>query len=105
MRMTHLLAFAAPLALLLPLSAQAAWPKDTVLKEQFMAQCVPAAAQTIGEKAAKVHCGCGATKIGENFTQAEIKELMSKEGAKNPELQQKALNAIAECKASPQPKK
>ena len=103
MRMTHLLAFAAPLALLLPLSAQAAWPKD--LKAQYTAQCVPAAAKTIGEKAAKVHCECGATKIGENFTQAEIKELMSKEGAKNPELQQKALNAIAECKASPQPKK
>jgi len=39
MRMTHLLAFAAPLALLLPLSAQAAWPKD--LKAQYMAQCVP----------------------------------------------------------------
>ena len=66
MRMTHLLAFAAPLALLLPLSAQAAWPKD--LKAQYTAQCVPAAAKTIGEEAAKAHCACGADKIEKNFT-------------------------------------
>ncbi|MCU1757933.1 MULTISPECIES: hypothetical protein [Pseudomonas] len=103
MRMTHLLAFAAPLALLLPLSAQAAWPKD--LKAQYTAQCVPAAAKTIGEEAAKAHCACGADKIEKNFTTAQIKELMGPAGAKNPQLQQDALNAIAECKASPQPKK
>ncbi|MCU1725462.1 hypothetical protein NTD86_00470 [Pseudomonas sp. 7P_10.2_Bac1] len=101
MRMTHLLAFAAPLALLLPLSAQAAWPKD--LKAQYMAQCVPAAAQSIPEKDAKAHCACGADKIEKNFTTAQIKELMSPQGAKNPQLQQDALNAIAQCKASPKP--
>ena len=103
MRMTHLLAFAAPLALLLPLSAQAAWPKE--LKKQFTAQCVPAAQKTIDEKSAKAHCACGADKIDKNFTTAQIKELMSPEGAKNTQLQQDALNAIAECKASSQPKK
>ncbi|MEB0205614.1 hypothetical protein [Pseudomonas sp. CCC3.1] len=103
MRMTHLLAFAAPLALLLPLSAQAAWPKE--LKKQFTAQCVPAAEKTIGEKAAKAHCACGADKIEKSFTEAQIRTLMSPEGAKNPQLQQDALNAIAECKVSTQPKK
>ncbi|MFJ7885139.1 hypothetical protein ACIQYF_16945 [Pseudomonas sp. NPDC096917] len=103
MRMTHLLAFAAPLALLLPLSAEAAWPKD--LKASYMKDCTAAAAPKIGEKAAQSHCSCGADKIDKNFTTAQIKELMGPDGAKNPPLQQKALDVIAECRAAPQPKK
>jgi len=51
----------------------------------------------------KAHCACGADKIEKNFTTAQIKELMSPQGAKNPQLQQDALNAIAQCKASPKP--
>ena len=52
MRLTRLFALAAPLAMLLPLSAHAAWPAG--MRADFMKDCSTAAAQNIGEADAKI---------------------------------------------------
>lgn len=97
MRLTRLFALAAPLAMLLPLSAHAAWPAG--MRADFMKDCSTAAAQNIGEANAEKHCACGANVLDKNFTTDEIKQLMSKEQAPSAELVQKAHAAIASCKA------
>ena len=97
MRLTRLFALAAPVVMLLPLSAHAAWP--TGMREAFMAQCTPAAAQTIGEANAKKHCACGADELNKKFSSEEIKQLMDQQKAPPPQLVQKAQTAIAACKA------
>ena len=97
MRLTRLFALAAPLAMLLPLSAHAAWPAG--MRDAFMADCSKAAATNIGEANAKKHCACGANELDKKFSTEEIKQLMSKERAPSPELVQKAQAAIAMCKA------
>ena len=51
MRLNRLFAVVAPIVLLLPLAAHADWPKGE--REKYMAQCVPAAAQKIGDAKAK----------------------------------------------------
>ncbi|POA18251.1 hypothetical protein C1886_17825 [Pseudomonas sp. FW300-N1A1] len=97
MRLTRLFALAAPLIMLLPLSAQAAWPAGT--RDAFMKDCTPAAAQTIGEANAKKHCACGANQLNEKLTTEEIGQLMSKQTPPSPQLVAKAQAAIAVCKA------
>ena len=93
MRLTHLLALAAPLAMLLPLSAQAeSWPAGA--KEAYMKDCTAAASQSVDQKTSQQHCACGADKISEKFSTAEIKELMSKTKMPSVELRTKALDAI-----------
>ncbi|MES2869559.1 MAG: hypothetical protein V4749_08310 [Pseudomonadota bacterium] len=96
MRMTHLLAFAAPLALLLPLSAQADnWPAGA--KKEYMTDCVAAASKSTDVKTATQHCECGADKLDTTFTTSELKELMSKTKQPNEALRTKALDAIQVC--------
>ena len=99
MRMIHALVFAAPLALLLPLSAQADnWPAGA--KKDYMKDCVAAASQSVDAKTAEQHCACGAEKISEKFSTAEIKQLMSKTTQPSAELRTKALDAIQACRAT-----
>ncbi|MBS7558953.1 MULTISPECIES: hypothetical protein [Pseudomonas] len=96
MRLTQLLTLAAPLALLLPLSAQAAWPAGA--RADYMKDCTAAASQSIDAKSAEKHCACGAEKLNEKFTTDEIKELMSKSKQPSAELRTRALDAIAACR-------
>ena len=85
MRMIHALIFAAPLALLLPMTAQADnWPAGA--KKDYMKDCVAAASQSVDAKTAEQHCACGAEKISEKFSTAEIKQLMSKTTQPSAEL-------------------
>ena len=96
MRLTQLLTLAAPIALLLPLSAQAAWPAGA--RADYMKDCTAAASQSIDAKSAEKHCACGAEKLNEKFTTDEIKELMSKSKQPSAELRTRALDAIAACR-------
>ncbi|MBW8354699.1 MAG: hypothetical protein K0M54_12785 [Pseudomonas sp.] len=96
MRLTQLLTLAAPLALLLPLSAQAVWPAGA--RADYMKDCTAAASQSIDAKSAEKHCACGAEKLNEKFTTDEIKELMSKSKQPSAELRTRALDAIAACR-------
>ena len=100
MRLNTLFAVVAPLALLLPLTAHADWPKGE--REKYMAQCTEAATPQIGPAAAKAHCACGADAI-KSYPAADIQALMDNKAT--PELQQKALGQIAKCKADNKPKK
>ncbi len=96
MRLLKLLALAAPLTLLLPLSAQAAWPAGA--RADYMKDCTAAASQNIDAKSAEKHCACGADKLNEKFTTEEIKELMSKTKQPSADLRTRALDAIAACR-------
>lgn len=89
-----------PLALLLPLTAHADWPKGE--REKYMAQCTEAATPQIGPAAAKAHCACGADAI-KSYPAADIQALMDNKAT--PQLQQKALGEIAKCKADNKAKK
>ncbi|NBF06059.1 hypothetical protein GV819_27600 [Pseudomonas sp. Fl5BN2] len=96
MRLIKLLALSAPLALLLPLSAQAAWPAGA--RADYMKDCTAAASQSVDVKSAEKHCACGADKLNEKFTTEEIKELMSKTKQPSADLRTRALDAIAACR-------
>ena len=96
MRLIRLFAFAAPLALLLPLSAHAAWPNG--VKAQYMSDCTKAASQTVNPAEAKKHCSCGADVLGKKFTTQEIAQLMDKNNPAGPELSQRALKEISVCR-------
>ena len=99
MRMIHALIFAAPLALLLPMTAQADnWPAGA--KKDYMKDCVAAASQSVDVKTAQQHCACGADKLSEKFSTAEIQQLMSKTTQPSAELRTKALDAIQACRAT-----
>lgn len=98
MRLIRLFALAAPFALLLPLSAQAAWPAG--VRADYMRDCTAAAGQSVDAKTAEKHCACGADKLNEKFTTEQIKELMSKQNPPSPELRTKALDAIAACRVT-----
>lgn len=100
MRMIRLLAFAMPLAVLLPMTAHAdKWPDD--VKKDYMKDCVAAASQSVSQEAAKQHCTCGANQIAKNLTTPEIRELMDKKKLPSVELRTRALDAIQSCKAQP----
>ncbi|MEX3772492.1 hypothetical protein [Pseudomonas sp. MYb118] len=100
MRLNRLFAVAAPLVLLLPLTAHAEWPKGE--REKYMAQCTQAASQQIGAAAAKAHCACGADAI-KSYPAADLQALMDNKASEA--LQQKALSQIASCKADNKAKK
>ncbi|WP_085722948.1 hypothetical protein [Pseudomonas sp. R37(2017)] len=97
MRLIRLFAIAAPLALLLPLSAHAAWPAG--VKEQYMGDCTKAASQSINPAEAKKHCACGADVLEKKFTTKEIAQLMDSKTPPPQELAQRALTEISACKA------
>ncbi|MGY3172375.1 hypothetical protein ACVWYU_001752 [Pseudomonas sp. TE12234] len=96
MRLIRLIALAAPLALILPLSAQAAWPPG--LKNQYMADCSKAASQSVNPAQAKKSCSCGADVLEKKFTTQEIGQLMDKNNPPSGELGQRALKEISVCK-------
>ena len=98
MRMIRFLAFAAPLAFLLPLTAQADnWPAGQ--KADYMKECVPAANKTLkNTKLAEQHCTCGADKLSAKLSTTEIQQLMNKEKQPDQNLVNKALTAIEPCK-------
>ncbi|MGN8276657.1 hypothetical protein ACLEJQ_05360 [Pseudomonas sp. SMV71] len=100
MRLNTLFAVVAPLALLLPLSAHAEWPKGE--REKYMLQCTETAKSQIGAAAAKSHCACGADAI-KSYPASDIQALMDNKAS--PELQRKALDQIAKCKANAPAKK
>ncbi|MCW8278966.1 hypothetical protein IMF27_28475 [Pseudomonas sp. PCH199] len=95
MRLNRLFAVVAPIVLLLPLAAHADWPKG--VREKYMAQCVPAAAQQIGEAAAKAHCACGADAI-KTYPAKDLQSLMDNQAS--DALKQQALTQISRCKAT-----
>jgi hypothetical protein len=96
MRLPRLFAFAAPLALMLPLSAYAAWPVG--VKAQYMSDCTKAASQSVNPVEAQKHCSCGADVLEKKFTTQEIAQLMDKNNPPGPELSQRALKEIAVCR-------
>jgi len=100
MRLNRLFAVVAPLALLLPLTAHADWPKGE--RDKYMAQCTQAATPQIGAAAAKAHCACGADAI-KSYPASDIQALMDNKAS--PELQKKALDKIAACRADNKAKK
>ncbi|MEZ1314404.1 hypothetical protein QIW53_00120 [Pseudomonas fluorescens] len=100
MRLNRLFAVAAPIALLLPLTAHADWPKGE--RDKYMAQCTQAATQQIGAAAAKAHCACGADAI-KSYPASDIQALM--DGTASKEAKEAALAKIAACKADNKPKK
>lgn len=100
MRLNRLFAVVAPIALLLPLTAHADWPKGE--REKYMAQCTQAATPQIGAAAAKAHCACGADAI-KSYPAADLQALMDNKA--DEALQRKALTQISACKADNKAKK
>ncbi|MFK7698802.1 hypothetical protein [Pseudomonas caspiana] len=73
MKLLRLLALLAPVALAVPLSAQAAMSAPT--KAKFINDCVATAGKKLDEKSAKAHCECGAEQVSKNFSSAEIEKM------------------------------
>ncbi|MFJ2364605.1 hypothetical protein ACIPIN_13040 [Pseudomonas sp. NPDC087697] len=96
MRLIRLIALASPLVMLLPLSAQAAWPAGA--KENYMKDCIGAASQSVNQTVAKQHCTCGADVLEKKFTTQEITQLMNPKTLPPADLRTRALNEIAACK-------
>ncbi|MDR6608888.1 hypothetical protein [Pseudomonas synxantha] len=96
MRLIRLFAVAAPLALLLPLSAHAAWPANS--KKQYMEDCTAAAQKSVNPAQATKSCACGADVLEKKFTTQEIAQLMDKNNPPGPELSQRALKEISVCR-------
>ena len=98
MPLQRLLPFAASLALLLPLAAQAQgqWPAGA--QDQYMKDCQAAAVDNKVDAAkAQKHCSCGARIIGEKFTTDEIRQLNDKSTAPPPALRQKLMSEVLVC--------
>lgn len=96
MRLIRLFAYAVPLALLLPLSANAAWPAG--VKAQYMNDCTAAASKSVNPAEANKHCACGADVLEKKFTTQEIAQLMDKNTPPSGELGQRALKEISVCR-------
>ena len=96
MRLIRLFALAAPLAMLLPLSAQAAWPAGA--KASYMEDCTIAASKSVSPEVANKHCACGAGVLEKKFTTEEIKQLMDKSKRPGAELEKRALQEISACR-------
>ncbi|CAI8826046.1 Lipoprotein [Pseudomonas sp. IT-P253] len=96
MRLIRLIALAAPLAMLLPLSAQAAWPAG--VKAKYMQDCTIAASKSVNPSEAQKHCACGADVLEKKFTTQEISQLMDPNNPPTQALGQRALQEISVCK-------
>lgn len=96
MRVPSLLALAAAGALLMPMAANAGnFPAGK--ENAYMAQCTQVATgQGVDAAAAKKHCDCGAKAIKENFSDAEIVDLDSKDGV-DAKLMQKAQSVVKQA--------
>lgn len=101
MKLTRLLALLAPIALAMPLSAQAAMSAPT--KAKFIQDCVATAGQKLDAASAKSHCECGAEQVSKNFSSAEIEKMSSANPPPTPEQTKKMSDLVA--KNCTQPKK
>lgn len=97
MRVLPLLTMTLPLAMLVPLAAQAAWPEGA--RQQYMSDCVATATQTVSKEKATAHCDCGAQVIDKKFSTAEIQQLMSKTPPPTVALRDRLQQEVAVCKA------
>lgn len=102
MKLLRIFALLAPVALAMPLSAQAAMSAPT--KEKFISECVATAGQTLDAKSAKEHCECGAKQVSENFSSAEIEKMSNANPPPTPEQSAK-MKALVEKNCTKLPKK
>ena len=94
MRLPSLLALAAASALLLPLGAHAG-----KLPAGYQTNCVAQAQQQgVAKTAAEQHCTCAGKVIEKEFSDAEIKDLDSRDGVKAETMQRAEKEITAACK-------
>jgi len=91
MRLYRLLTLAASLAMLLPLSAQAAWPAAD--RAKFMDECLVQAKKNVSEADAQKHCTCSAKATESKFSVEEMKDVNSAT-PKGGELRARLLKEI-----------
>lgn len=94
MKLLRLFALLAPVALAVPLSAQAAMSEPT--KAKFLTECVATAGQSITASAAKAHCECGAQQVNKHFSDKEIADLSNTNSPPSAELTAKLQKVVAE---------
>ncbi|MDH0744831.1 hypothetical protein N5D61_00495 [Pseudomonas sp. GD03842] len=97
MKVLHVAALLAPLALALPLSAHAAMDAQT--RSTYMSECTAAATQNnpgMDANAAKAHCECGAQQIEKNFSDKEIASLSDKNKTPSTEMTARLQKAVGE---------
>lgn len=95
----HLLAFALPLALALPVSA-AEWSAQA--RSEFVQQCVAGAPAGYEEAQLKAYCDCAADKVSGEFSEAELQE-MSRQSPPDAVMQQRLIAATSSCGDKLQP--
>ncbi|MES2821539.1 MAG: hypothetical protein V4812_21395 [Pseudomonadota bacterium] len=93
MPLYRLIGFLAPLALVLPLTAQAAWPEGA--RDAYIKECVAAA--NIDAQQAQKQCACTAEVISKEFTEAEIQSLNNQQNAIPAPLQDRLVKAVGTC--------
>lgn len=89
----HLLAFALPLAVALPLSA-AEWSSQA--KSEFVQQCIAGAPTGYDQSQLNGYCECAADKVSREFSAAELEE-MSRQSPPDAALQQRLITASSSC--------
>jgi hypothetical protein len=99
MKLLRLLALLAPVALAVPISAQAAMSAPT--RAKFISDCVSTAGQTLDQKTAKAHCECGAEQVSKNFSSAEIEKMSNANPPPTPEQTAKMRDLVAKNCAQP----
>ena len=89
----HLLALALPLAVALPVAA-AEWSDNA--KTEFVQQCIAGAPAGYEEPQLRAYCDCAATKVSQEFSEAELQEI-SRQSPPDPAMQQRLVNASSSC--------
>ena len=95
----HLLALAQPLAVALPVSA-AEWSDSA--KNEFVQQCIAGAPAGYEEPQLRAYCDCAATKVSEEFSEAELHE-MTRQSPPDTAMQQRLVNASSSCSSKLKP--
>ncbi|SDP48918.1 hypothetical protein [Ectopseudomonas guguanensis] len=95
----HLLALALPLAVALPVSA-AEWSDNA--KTEFVQQCIAGAPAGYEEPQLRAYCDCAATKVSQEFSEAELQEI-SRQSPPDPTMQQRLVNASGSCSSKLKP--
>ncbi|UCJ17354.1 hypothetical protein K5Q02_02925 [Pseudomonas sp. MM211] len=92
----HLIALLAPLAFALPAVAAEPWSPEA--KSTFVQECVKGAQSGHSQEQLTAFCDCAATKVSEEFSEAEMAE-MSKQVPPDAALQQRLVTASSSCNA------
>lgn len=95
----HLLALALPLAVALPVSA-AEWSDNA--KTEFVQQCIAGAPAGYEEPQLRAYCDCAATKVSQEFSEAELQEI-SRQSPPDPAMHQRLVNASGSCSSKLKP--